>query len=52
MTKVSKKLALMMINKLPLSKEEKAEIKKGVLKELELVKNMDSKQLQNRLKGG
>jgi hypothetical protein len=47
---ISKKLALKLINKLPVSKEQKEEIKKGVLQELELVKKMDSNELQQRLK--
>lgn len=49
---INKKLALKLINKLPVSKEEKEEIKKGVLQEIELIKNMDSNALQQRLKEG
>jgi|WetSurMetagenome_2_1015567.scaffolds.fasta_scaffold39828_3 hypothetical protein len=49
MPKVSKKLALKIIAKLPLPKEQKDEIRKGVLQELDAVSKMDSKALQQRL---
>lgn len=46
---LSKKLALKAINKLPLTKEQKEEIKKGVLKELDSLKNCNHQELQDKL---
>lgn len=46
---ISKKLALRIIAKLPITKEQKEEIKKGVLQELDMIKDMDSKGLQKYL---
>jgi hypothetical protein len=52
MGKISKKIALKLINKLPIPDAQKDEVKKGVLKELDEIKNMNSKALQQRLKEG
>lgn len=52
MVKISKKLALKIINKMPISKEQKDEVKKGVLQELELIETMDKEALQQRLNEG
>lgn len=52
MVKISKKIALKAINKLPIPKEQKEEIKEGVLKELDNIKNMSAKELQAYLKAG
>jgi hypothetical protein len=49
MPKISKKLALKIIAKLPIPKEQKEEIRKGVLQQLDDVSNMDSNALQQRL---
>lgn len=49
MTKVSKKLALKIIAKLPIPKEQKEEIRKGVLQQLEPISKMNSEELQNHL---
>lgn len=49
MAKVSKKLALKIIAKLPIPKEQKEEIRKGVLQQLDDVSKMDSNALQQRL---
>lgn len=49
MPKVSKKLALKIIAKLPIPKDQKEEIRKGVLQSLDEVSNMDSNALQTRL---
>ena len=49
MPKVSKKLALKIIAKLPIPKEQKDEIRKGVLQQLDEVSNMSSDALQTRL---
>lgn len=46
---ISKKIALKLINKLPISKEQKEEIKEGVLKEINTIKNFNSKALQTYL---
>jgi hypothetical protein len=51
MSKVSKKLALKIIAKLPIPKEQKEEIRKGVLQELEPISKMDSEALQNHFEG-
>lgn len=50
MGKISKKIALKLIKKLPIPDEEKEEVKKGVLKELDNIKNMNTKELQQHLK--
>lgn len=49
---LSKKIALKLIKTLPISKEEKEEVKKGVLTKLDNIKNMNVKELQARLKEG
>jgi hypothetical protein len=46
MLKISKKLALKIIAKLPIPKEQKEEIRKGVLQELEPISKMNSEELQ------
>jgi hypothetical protein len=49
MSKVSKKLALKIIAKLPIPKEQKDEIRKGVLQQLEPISKMNSEELQTHL---
>jgi hypothetical protein len=46
MTTISKKLALKIIAKLPIPKEQKEEIKKGVLQQLEPISKMTRIELQ------
>ena len=46
MPKINKKIALKLIAKLPITKEQKDEIRKGVLQELEPLSKMNSEELQ------
>lgn len=46
---LNKKLALKIINKLPLTKEQKEKVRQGVLEELNSLKNFNHKELQNKL---
>ena len=46
MQKISKKLALKIIAKLPIPKEQKDEIRKGVLQQLEPISKMNPDELQ------
>lgn len=48
--KINQRLALKLIKKLPISKEQKEEVKKGVLSELDRLKELSESELKEELK--